>query len=802
MDIQVLQTQQWLNSTYHTIPNFPTVTADGKTGYSTFRSLIWALQYELHLSAIDGIFGNATLSALNSQYATLKEDATAEPQNIIYILQGSLWCKGISPGGFTGIFGPNTASAIRRFQSDAGITIDGIVRPYILQAIMNTDSFSFNATDDIFDTYRHLVQKGMNQYYGSQIGLIAPNGIWERKSQTNLIKAAQIEWNSSIDGKWGDDTLNKAPTISKNTSGYTNSKRILQWALTINGFYPGTADGVWGTATYNAIYNFQSFLCLGADGICGKQSWASLMTSKGDKNRTANALDTSRQITKEVASRLYQNGYRDIGRYLANTPNGTLDKTLYQYELDILKAAGLNVFPIYQTTGGEATYFNAYQGMVDAYRAIRAAKTFGFPPSATIYFAIDYDVLVKDIESQIMPYFRSIKKAVNSNFKIGVYGPRLICTKLCEAGLTSASFVSNMSSGFTCNIGQKMPDNWSYDQFHEISNASSEYSGIGYDKIIASPRKTATAPSEFITYDTVDYPDADIDFDKIRMLYEYATKYLSIYSPTVYEINQLVARYLCQYGYNGYSWDTIAGEMDTNFNGYLSTFHDYETVDLHPSTIFLYDEFSQSNIEISHFAATLSALLYAFPASKQIDAYAGWAGDLAQVAGYLNQTKENGLPNYFNLTDLKNCIGFMDSELVNYTFKYVHSDGTLKESKNSGFEYQDIIQDVDAFNLYKGYSFATRPIHEILEHYYTIDKVYKRRFQLFERNLKEEFEEESIEKTALVFTKPDDTLQKLLSTIFSSKFGSYDYEAYGALLAQAFAEKIQYYIKMEGNMIS
>jgi len=802
MDLQVLQTQQWLNRTYSHIASFPIVTMDGKTGQATFRSLIWALQYELHLSIIDGIFGNATLNALSQQYPTIQENSAAAPQNVIYILQGSLWCKGISPGGFTGIFGPNTASAIRWFQSDAGVTVDGIVRPYVLQAIMNTDSFSFSATDEVFDTYRHQVQKGLNQYYGAQIGLIAPNGIWERKSQTNLIKAAQIEWNASVDGKWGDDTLSKAPTISKNTAGYTNSKRILQWALTINGFYPGTADGVWGTATYNALYNLQSFLCLGADGICGKQSWASLLTSKGDKNRTANALDTSKQITEEVAHRLYQNGYRDIGRYLTNTPGGKLDKTLYQYELDILKAANLNVFPIYQTTGGEAAYFNAYQGIVDAYRAIKAAKSFGFPQSATIYFAIDYDVLVKDIESQILPYFRSVKRIMGSHFNVGVYGPRLICTRLYEADLTTTSFVSNMSSGFTCNIGQKMPDNWAYDQFHEISDAVSEYSGIGYDKIIASSRKTATVPSEFIIYESIDYSAANINFDKIRMLYEYAADYLSINSPTVYDINQLVVRYLGQ-SYKGTSWDLIAGVMDLHFNNYLTTVHNNETIDLAPANIFLYDEFYQYPIEITHFAATLGALLYAFPVlNNYIDAYAGWAGDLEQVGGYLGQTIEYGLSNYFNLDDLKKCIGFMDTELQDYIFKYVNSEGVLEESSNSGFEYQDMIQDVDAFNLYKGYSFATTPIYEILEQYYVVGRVYKRRFQIFEQNLKDEFNKNSIEEIALLVTKPEKELVQLLSDVFSSKFGSYDHDRYGALLAHAFAEKIQYYIQMEKNMIS
>ena len=193
MDSRVLQTQKWLNTTYGKINGFPSVDEDGITGNSTFRALIYALQLEIGIENPDGVFGNNTLS----KCPTLRESANPyeeTPSNLIYILQGSLWCKGISPGGFTGILGPATANAIYIFQVSAGVNRDKIVYPYILQGIMNTDSYTFRTTNNIYDTYRHQVQMGLNQYYGSRIGLVAPNGIWERKSHKNLIKAIQLEW--------------------------------------------------------------------------------------------------------------------------------------------------------------------------------------------------------------------------------------------------------------------------------------------------------------------------------------------------------------------------------------------------------------------------------------------------------------------------------------------------------------------------------------------------------------------------------------------------------------------------------
>lgn len=513
MDSRVLQTQEWLNETYGQVAGFPTVVEDGVTGQATFRALIYALQLEIGIRNPDGVFGNDTLNKCPTLKASLIPDSDI-PRNIIFILQGSLWCKGISPGGFTGIFGPLTANAIYNFQVAAGITADKVVYPYVLQGIMNTDGYTFQSTDDVYDTYRHEVQLGLNKYYGSRIGLIAPNGIWERKSHKNLIKAIQLEWGTTVDGSFGNGTLSKAPTLSKNTSGYTNSKRLLQWCLTINGFYPGSFSGTFDTNTYSTLYSFQQFVCLGADGICGKQTWASLITSRGSSDRNATALDTSKKISLENTTAIKNAGYTDIGRYLTNTPNSTFDKAMTYEELEILKSAGLNVFPIFQTRGNEASYFTATQGTADALTAKEAAQNFGFPSSATIYFCVDYDVLMADVESKILPYFRNVKSALGNSYKIGAYGPRYICTKLAEMNLSTSSFVCDMSAGFTCNIGQKLPANWAYDQFAEISISASVFSGMDYDKCIASPRKTATHPEDFLpSYD--DYDNSIYTYEQV-----------------------------------------------------------------------------------------------------------------------------------------------------------------------------------------------------------------------------------------------------------------------------------------------
>lgn len=391
MDSRVLQTQKWLNDTYGNVANFPKVDEDGITGNSTFHALIYALQIEIGVENPDGIFGKDTLRKCPTLRASLLPSSEV-PRNIIYILQGSLWCKGISPGGFTGVFGPLTANAISEFQTAAGITADKVVYPYVLQGIMNTDSYSFQSTEDIYDT-----------------------------------------------------------------------------------------------------------------------------------DRNATALDTSTKLTLEDAIAIKQKNYTDVGRYLTNASSIDLDKALTLDEMEILIAVGLNVFPIFQTIGNKVSYFTAQQGLADGLAAKEAAQKFGFPPSATIYFCVDYDVLMADIEGNILPYFRNVKAALNNAYKMGAYGPRYICTKLAEMNLTTSSFVCDMSSGFTCNIGHKLPDNWAYDQFAEVASANSTINNLNYDKCIASPRKTATAPDDFLS--------CSVGYDNSRYSYEQVHSGIGYYQP-------------------------------------------------------------------------------------------------------------------------------------------------------------------------------------------------------------------------------------------------------------------------------
>lgn len=78
---------------------------------------------------------------------------------------------------------------------------------------------------------------------------------------------------------------------------------------------------------------------------------------------------------------------------------------------------------------------------------------------------------------------------MGAQFRIGIYGPRNVCSHVSAAGYADASFVSDMSSGFSGNLGYPLPDNWSFDQIVTKTVGTGE-SRIEIDNNIDSGRDT------------------------------------------------------------------------------------------------------------------------------------------------------------------------------------------------------------------------------------------------------------------------------------------------------------------------
>jgi N-acetylmuramoyl-L-alanine amidase len=103
------------------------IKADGIAGPQTIKGLVKVLQTELNKQfgrglVVDGIFGPRTRAAL----ANLRAGTRG---NLTRVLQALLHIKGYNVGPFDGIFGGKTESAVRKFQCDNRLTVDGIAGP-------------------------------------------------------------------------------------------------------------------------------------------------------------------------------------------------------------------------------------------------------------------------------------------------------------------------------------------------------------------------------------------------------------------------------------------------------------------------------------------------------------------------------------------------------------------------------------------------------------------------------------------------------------------------------------------------
>lgn len=117
-DIKYIQLK--LNNNYNT-----GLKIDGVFGKLTKAALVKALQIELNKQykaglKVDGVFGSKT----KAKCVTLRRGAKG---NITWILQAILYCLRYDPKGLDGIFGSNTEKAVKQFQKNKKITVDGIV---------------------------------------------------------------------------------------------------------------------------------------------------------------------------------------------------------------------------------------------------------------------------------------------------------------------------------------------------------------------------------------------------------------------------------------------------------------------------------------------------------------------------------------------------------------------------------------------------------------------------------------------------------------------------------------------------
>jgi len=507
-DPMVYLTQKWLNQEYGDVEGFGTVTENGKTGWNVVYGLTRALQHELGITALANNFGPTT-ARLYGENPLQRQDGVTDRK--FAILQGALWCKGYNPGyyltqdpetgivSFQEIFNSSVENAIIKLKEDAGFTNpNGVVTTNVMKALLSMDSFKLLSAYYGGKAEIRAMQQQFNRKYEAYTGLVPCDGVYGRNTNKALIYAIQAEEGLPVGtatGNFGSTTKRCIPEIPYSATGdaaksyqgeyYTSAQiksfiELMQFALFTHGFGDGDFDGVFDSDTKRAVREFQSHYALPKTGIVDINTWMSLLISSGNPDRTAIAADCATILNAAKAKTLYDNGYRYIGRYLTGTYGGGISKALTVEEANIILDAGLRFFPIYQTSSNSESYFTPERGTYDAESAISASINLGLPKDTIIYFAVDFDAMDYQITDSIIPYFEKVYETVaGSGYKVGVYGARNVCTRVAKAGYSCSSFVGDMSTGFSGNLGFKIPDNWAFSQFANLEGNKALGTGDG-----------------------------------------------------------------------------------------------------------------------------------------------------------------------------------------------------------------------------------------------------------------------------------------------------------------------------------
>lgn len=484
-DPWVEKVQKWLNQTYKGKSGWGSVPEDGKTGWPTIYGLIRAVQVELGITSLADNFGPTTQAKWDQKVPGLLVEGTKH--NIIKLIDGALICKGLGTLKFSETYDLKTDYGIKQFKSLAGFhEPTGALAAMWAKALFDMSAFKqvFGGSEKVRE-----VQQYLNRLYHPYTGILPCDGIYQRDTNKALIYGLQAEMGmdtAHANGYFGEGTTALCPTLSS-SQGTSRNISLLQAALIVNEEYTGEVNGVWDSSLTSVVNRYKEFMKIyPVNGVANMPVIKALLMTTGDVNRATNACDTSMQILKQSQVDVLKTaGYDTIGRYLTGTVGvgaNESPKNLTLNEINLLKENKFKIFPIYQDGGWYLNYFKkSGQGWTDARLAGAAAKSLGFKDHTTIYFACDFDVLGDEIP-YIIAYLRDVVDSMRQHYpeyRVSLYAPRNVCAQATEhiVQITNC-FVSDMSSGFSANLGYKMPRNWSFDQYHEY-----ELQGIPLDKV-------------------------------------------------------------------------------------------------------------------------------------------------------------------------------------------------------------------------------------------------------------------------------------------------------------------------------
>lgn len=738
-DEKVRLVQQWLLDTYGKKSEFATFVSDydfrasGIPGNTTATALVYAFQYEIGIDTPSGSFGHETLSK-----APILRFSGACPlisENLTRILEGGLWCQGYAAGydepndDFGGTLDGDTINAIHALQEDIGLDANGYLDGYLWKALLSTTAFVTtwsNGSQNLREAQQYLNWMTINGYYFADdfIGEYLPtNGLSGREFSKALIKYIQANlgiYASEATGNLGPSTQAGLPNIPSGLpSNDTTARHFVRaavFALLANG-YEVPISSYWNSTISSVVSEFQRDMALSATGTINFSTWMALLISYGDKNRSHTCCDTRFEITSERLETLKSMGIEAVGRYI----NGTEFKVLRKGEPQRIIDGGLGLIPIYQENGTSGEDFSASIGLSHGANAQRLAINLGIPFGSTIYFAVDYDAQDWEITDYIIPYFTGIKNNLYM-YDVGIYGTRNVCQRVTDSGLSVSSYVSNMSSGYSGNLGFKMPTNWMFDQFDEITIGD-----WGIDRVSCLNPKYVIHVQDY----TLDYDLNSISMSGVikhlQSLLDIAILFCNLETNKGKGIeytspNCVVLNYLREKKYSEGSFQRVLGietSSNTGFYDFISAkntkLHDYfiQLTNSDDEEFMILDK-ANGSIDLGHLAYTI--LGYGLPSvglSNLVPRFwTGWGGDFGTLTNEVSLMRGD-------VPDPKD-----DSEKYSELLTNQISIAKNKLGKNSTFNFEDICSDSDSIyfgnKLYQDYESGNdRNIIDYFSSYYS-----------------------------------------------------------------------------------
>ncbi|MBO0438890.1 glycoside hydrolase domain-containing protein [Candidatus Enterococcus ikei] len=505
-DPWVKKVQKWLNETYQGKSGWGSVPEDGKTGWPTIYGLIRAVQVELGITSLADNFGPTTQAKWDQKVPGLLVEGTKH--NIIKLIDGALICKGLGTLKFSETYDLSTDYGIKQFKSLAGFhEPTGALAAMWAKALFDMSAFKkvFGGSEKVRE-----VQQYLNRLYHPYTGILPCDGIYQRDTNKALIYGLQAEMGMDTEhanGYFGEGTTALCPTLSS-TQGTIRNITLLQAALIVNEEYDGEINGIWSPAITTAVNKYKSFMRINPiNGVADMPVIKALLSTTGDTNRSAEGFDASTRLTQEMVNTVKSYGMHYAGRYLTGTAGSGINrkpKNLTVPEARLLLNNGINIVPIYQDNNAELSDYSYSIGQSDGNAGFDRAFKLGIPADTIIYFAVDVDTTLDQIEEYIIPYFEGINEALKNfgakwdyfyTYRVGVYGPRNVCKILSDKGLASSNcYVSNMSSGFSANLGYPQPREWAFDQFSEpLYGVGSGLGHIYIDKVAVSGKNSGVS---------------------------------------------------------------------------------------------------------------------------------------------------------------------------------------------------------------------------------------------------------------------------------------------------------------------